>query len=104
VLLQRASLNANLVAGYHLFEWLNCLDFQTRPSPVTGWGAFLCLRFVPSIASLMLAYAPCALIMQTNSKIGLTEFVRHTTSGTLLADHASATPSAGAGSEEVCVG
>jgi hypothetical protein len=100
VLLQRASLNANLVAGYHLFEWLNCLEIQTRPSPVTGWGAFLCLRFVPSSASLMLAYAPCTLIVQTDSNIDLTEFVRHTTSGTLIADHTSAS----AGSEEVCVG
>jgi hypothetical protein len=102
VLLQRASLSANLVAGYHLFELLNCLEIQTRPSPVTGWGAFSCLRFVPTFASLMLAYAPCALVMQTNSKIDLTELICHATSTTLVADHASATPSAGAG--EVCVG
>jgi hypothetical protein len=102
VLLQRASLSANLVAGYHLFEWLNCLEIQTRPSPVTGWGAFLCLRFVPSSASLMLAFTTLALIVQTDSNIDLTKLICHATSGTLIADHASATPSAGA--EKVCVG
>jgi hypothetical protein len=52
----------------------------------------------------MLAHAPCTLVMQTDSKIDLTEFICHATSATLIADHASATPSAGAGSEEVCVG
>jgi hypothetical protein len=102
VLPQKVSLSARLVDGYHLFESLNCLGFQTRPSPVTGWGAFLCLRFMPTFASLMLAHAPRTLVMQTDSKIDLTELICHATSTALIADHASATPSAGA--EEVCVG
>jgi hypothetical protein len=51
----------------------------------------------------MLAHAPRTLVMQTDSKIGLTELVCHATSTTLVADHGTTTSSA-EGSEEVCVG